>query len=377
MTDAAPADRPTTATSTSATSADVLVVGAGLAGLAVAERVHAAGRRVVVLEARRRVGGRTWSVPITAAADGPRVDLGAAWHWAEHDRVRRLAARLGLEAVRQHEPGRALYERDAATPPAVFDWPTEPAPSWRLVRGMQALAEGLAARLPPGAVRLGRRVQALRRTEGGGVAVVAEEPTGEAATWTARAAVVAVPPRLAHATLTFAPALPEGVRVALRAQPTWMSHSAKVVAAPARDVWRRRGWAGRVVSHAGPLRDVHDATTAGQPALAAFATPPEDPAALRPASLRQLRRVFGPEAWDAAWHAACPWAACDWARAPFTTPPAAATPRTHAAPTVRPALARPLWGGRLHLAASETAADHPGYLDGALAAATRAADAVT
>jgi len=38
--------------------ADVLVVGAGMAGLAAAERLAAAGRRVLVLEARDRIGGR-------------------------------------------------------------------------------------------------------------------------------------------------------------------------------------------------------------------------------------------------------------------------------------------------------------------------------
>ena len=38
--------------------ADVLVVGAGIAGLAAAERLAASGRRVLVLEARDRIGGR-------------------------------------------------------------------------------------------------------------------------------------------------------------------------------------------------------------------------------------------------------------------------------------------------------------------------------
>ncbi|HET8836872.1 MAG TPA: FAD-dependent oxidoreductase, partial [Gemmatimonadales bacterium] len=38
--------------------ADVLVVGAGIAGLAAAERLAAAGRRVLVLEGRDRIGGR-------------------------------------------------------------------------------------------------------------------------------------------------------------------------------------------------------------------------------------------------------------------------------------------------------------------------------
>jgi len=54
---------------------EALVIGAGLAGLACAQRLKAAGRRVVVLEARQRLGGRIW----TARRQGCAIDLGASW----------------------------------------------------------------------------------------------------------------------------------------------------------------------------------------------------------------------------------------------------------------------------------------------------------
>lgn len=53
----------------------LIVVGAGVAGLAAADAARAAGAEVVVLEARDRVGGRTWTAPL---GDGW-IDLGAAW----------------------------------------------------------------------------------------------------------------------------------------------------------------------------------------------------------------------------------------------------------------------------------------------------------
>jgi monoamine oxidase len=54
---------------------DVIVIGAGVAGLAAAHTLRGMGRTVVVLEAADRVGGRAWTVPIAGAA----FDLGATW----------------------------------------------------------------------------------------------------------------------------------------------------------------------------------------------------------------------------------------------------------------------------------------------------------
>src|SRR3954469_6117526 len=82
--------------------ADVVVVGAGLAGLVAAARVVAAGRSVIVLEARAdRVGGRLES----AAYAGHAVDLGGAWIGADHGRAAALADELGVETWLAHAAG--------------------------------------------------------------------------------------------------------------------------------------------------------------------------------------------------------------------------------------------------------------------------------
>lgn len=63
---------------------DVCVIGAGFAGLAAAHAVKAAGKTVIVLEARDRVGGRTFTIPLK---DGGWVDEGGQWAGAGHDRL--------------------------------------------------------------------------------------------------------------------------------------------------------------------------------------------------------------------------------------------------------------------------------------------------
>ncbi len=74
----------------------VLVVGAGLAGLHAAWRLHQTGVDVTVLEARDRVGGRTWSHEL---ANGTVVERGGEFIAPDDTVLRGLAADLGLELV--------------------------------------------------------------------------------------------------------------------------------------------------------------------------------------------------------------------------------------------------------------------------------------
>ena len=72
---------------------DVAIVGGGLAGLRCAEALVAHGADVVVLEARRRVGGRVFSHHF---ADGQTCERGAEFIDSNHTEVLALATRLGL-----------------------------------------------------------------------------------------------------------------------------------------------------------------------------------------------------------------------------------------------------------------------------------------
>lgn len=88
-----------------AEAADVLVVGAGLAGLAAARDLVAAGRSVLVLEARDRVGGRVVSQDI---GDGKIVEMGGEYAGPTQDRVYALAADLGVTTFPTYDTGRKV-----------------------------------------------------------------------------------------------------------------------------------------------------------------------------------------------------------------------------------------------------------------------------
>jgi monoamine oxidase len=74
----------------------VCVIGAGLAGLAAADGLAAAGAEVDVLEARNRVGGRVWSDRL---ATGALIERGGEFLTDGYTATERIAARLGCELV--------------------------------------------------------------------------------------------------------------------------------------------------------------------------------------------------------------------------------------------------------------------------------------
>ncbi|GJE26678.1 flavin monoamine oxidase family protein [Methylobacterium organophilum] len=243
---------------------EVIVLGAGAAGIAAARTLIARGIAVALLEARDRVGGRA----VTTTLRGHAIDLGA--HWLHAGPVNPLVA-LGLargEPLRkapqdshlvvgrrfgrpaeQAAFGRAFDRADramtqgatapgpdrpadAAVPPvlgpwrdridlvhalvsgrplrevSLQDWPSmEYGDNYFLAGGYGAYLARLAHGLP-----IALRAEATRVSwSGGGVAV----ETADGATLRARALIVTLPVMVLRASVVFEPSLPDGPRAAI------------------------------------------------------------------------------------------------------------------------------------------------------------------
>ncbi|MGM0555595.1 MAG: flavin monoamine oxidase family protein [Myxococcota bacterium] len=266
---------------------------------------------------------------------------------------------MGLTTFRIDDSGDDLS--DAGPSPQRVRAPRSAVPERRISGGTAAIARSLARGLPD--VRLGCRARAIRPCADGVCVDVGDEVLD------ARQLVVALPPSLLGTQIDV-----EGVDdetlARLARTPVWMGDIAKVVAVYDDRFWREDGLSGRVFSRRGPMVEIHDMSgPAGSNTAALFGFVPEanaqDPS-WQDAARDQLIRLFGERAADPLAFRAHAW----WEDA--TTVPEDAPPQLdrffgHAL------LRQPLLDGRIHLAASETAAVSTGHINGAVARANELA----
>ena len=108
----------------------VIVIGAGFAGLACADRLVSLGHDVTVLEARDRVGGRVWSQELIAGHPDTIIERGAEFVLSGYDVMQRMAHRFNLPVA---PSGMSYYVREPrhATAPITADEVAEAARSLR------------------------------------------------------------------------------------------------------------------------------------------------------------------------------------------------------------------------------------------------------
>jgi monoamine oxidase len=105
--------------------ADVIVVGAGLAGLTAARHLVASGRSTIVLEARDRVGGRTYNHHL---GSGKVVEVGGEWIGPTQDHIKALAKQLGVHTFKTYNKGNYLFYENGKLTPYSGSGPLGPIP---------------------------------------------------------------------------------------------------------------------------------------------------------------------------------------------------------------------------------------------------------
>jgi len=353
---------------------DILIVGGGLSGLHLADKLQQAELDYRLIEARNRLGGRVLSLP-SGADNGntDRYDLGPAWYWPGQPLLQRLVDELGLSVFPQHSDGNLVYQHRDGTVQRDLQFSTM-AGSLRLSGGVHRLIEALSQRIP--ADRIVGNSKAIKHSLCRiGIRTTLQKNNAESEIESSVTAL-AVPPRLAAHSMVFEPTLGSEALDAMRSIPTWMAAHAKVIALYDKPFWREAGLSGDGISQRGPLTEIHDATpsTGATGALFGFvgvtaSVRRSDQREIARLAVEQLVAMFGPRA-------AQPFDVLvqDWAREEFTATAddEAETLQQHPAYGTPPVLAN-LWDGKLLLASTEMAPTFGGYLEGALQAAEHAA----
>src|SRR5437667_62344 len=228
-------------------SAGVIVVGAGLAGLAAAREIVKAGRSVMVLEARDRVGGRVLNQPLDLGDYAEFMAVSSAATEAIfgcEPRELSLLYTLFYIAASGNEQNAGTFERNFNTAGG--------AQESRFVGGAQTIALRVAS-------QLGRRVllnAPVRRIvqSSSGVTVVTD---GFSAT--AQRVIVAIPPTLAGR-IDYDPPMPPLRDQLIQHMPqgTLMKFEA-IYDTP---FWRAQGLSGQAVSEIGPIKVTFDTSPA-------------------------------------------------------------------------------------------------------------------
>ncbi|MBW2707795.1 MAG: FAD-dependent oxidoreductase [Deltaproteobacteria bacterium] len=348
---------------------DTMIIGGGLSGIYAAYLLSQRNKSFVILEARGRIGGRI----LSPEHQGFFSDLGPSWYWPTiHPKMAHLIQALGLKGYRQFEAGMGCFQSSNGTVQTVSGYPMEPL-SWRLSGGMMALITKLCEDIPENAIRLNHPVCKIEKKFAGPLVNVGELEKEPWARFSANKIILALPPRLAAATILFSPDLSHNLTQAMLKIGTWMAGQAKFCALYEKPFWRQMGLSGQAFSQHGPLGEIHDGSnhSQGPYGLTGFVGIPavqrnhQQP--LTEAILSQLAIIYSKPAAQPETFFYQDWARERFTATQFDQPPMSEHPLYHP-----PAGQTSIWDGAIHFAGTETADQHGGYLEGALISAERA-----
>ena len=228
---------------------DIIIIGAGLTGLCLAYYLRKRNKKVIVLEARDRLGGRIYT---RREKDQAPVEMGATWIHGHHRESLNLLADLGLSVFKQDFGSRAIYEADPGSPAQLVDIPPSDNPSYRVMGGSDQLIDGLSSNVGSAEIIMGEKIASISLREEG---IVASSDTCD---YEAKWIVSSLPPHLFVNKIVVTPTLPDSLLHVADRTRTWMGESIKIALRYRERFWKDKDWSGMIFSNAGPILEMYD-----------------------------------------------------------------------------------------------------------------------
>ncbi|MEB8103793.1 flavin monoamine oxidase family protein [Staphylococcus xylosus] len=279
----------------------VLIIGGGISGLRIGSLLSKEDIDFKILESRERVGGRV----LTHNQDNNYFDLGPTWFWPDTEKtITNLINELNISTIEQYNEGYSLLELSKQEIPKYVESKELNNKSKRIVGGINTLVNVLKDSVPSSNIELNKKVISVIKNNDATFSVnTYDEIKREHISYHADILILTLPPRLLLESISFTPSLPKSIQIDLLNKPTWMGAQAKIVVTFDKAFWRDKNLSGNVVSWAGPLREIYDASTEyDESALFGFfSLPPAirnqyDNESINKQVIEQLIRLFGPEA---------------------------------------------------------------------------------
>ncbi len=334
----------------------MIILGAGLCGLTLAYLLRQSGYRLVILEARRRLGGR---ICTQYNPNQPPIEMGATWFGQKHKTLVKLLDELGLDYFEQYMGSHAFYDAVSSGPHQVelIPIPTDTEPSYRIKGGSHRLIEQLALHLPSRQIVLDQEVKTIIKSD-----THFELRTSDK-TYTAHRVVSTIPPALLVSAIDFKPRLDEQIVDIAGHTHTWMGESIKIALSYEEAFWRRTSYSGTIISR-GPITEMYDHSDEEHQRHALVGFLDDRYVRARRAQrlmviLDQLRKYFGPQVENFIRYDEYLWRDELYTYTSYSGP---MMPHQH---NGHPIFNRSGWP-EFYIAGSETAKTYPGYMEGAV-----------